>query len=64
MGAVTWGRARQELDHPGITVVDKTTGIILAEFLINPTKVYQRKNQGLPPITVEDPEKNCARGGT
>jgi len=48
MVAVTWGRVRRELDHPGITVVDKTTGIILAEFLIDPTKVYQRKTSRPP----------------
>lgn len=48
MGAVTWGRARLELDHTGITVVDKTTGIIRAAFLIDPTKVKQRKNSGPP----------------
>ena len=48
MVAVTWGRVRRELDHPGITVVDKTTGIIRAAFLIDPTKVKQQKNSGPP----------------
>lgn len=64
MVAVTWGRVRRELDNPGITVVDKTTGIIRAAFFIDPTKAYQRKIQGLPPITVEGPEKNDVAGHT
>jgi len=34
---------------PDVTTVDTTTGVILAEFLIDPTKTYQRKISG-PPI--------------
>ena len=55
MVAATWGRVRRELDHPGITVVDKTTGIIRAAFLIDPTKVKQRKNSGPPTDNGERP---------
>ena len=36
---------------PEVTVVDKTSGVILAEFLIGPTKVYQRKISGPPTDT-------------